>query len=179
MAKPIKKRPDHAQRAKKGNVTPLKSKRDQGFEIDFEPIKQSKQRRRTAATEAKITPANAGPEVLTRLWTIIESRRNANPEISHSARLLGRGVQRIAQKLGEEAVECLVEVTTGNRLGVISESADVLYHLLVAWVSAGISPDEVWRELAQRERVSRLSGGDEMSVDRLVGSLQIGTTKIP
>jgi phosphoribosyl-ATP pyrophosphohydrolase len=117
--------------------------------------------------------------VLNRLWAIIESRRSANPEISHSARLLSKGTQRVAQKLGEESVECLLELIGGNRTGLIGESADVLYHLLVAWVSAGIRPEEVWRELERRERVSRLSGAEDVSLKRLVGTIQLGTTKIP
>ncbi|HEY0183346.1 MAG TPA: phosphoribosyl-ATP diphosphatase [Rhodopila sp.] len=117
--------------------------------------------------------------MLDRLWAIIDSRRDADPEISHSARLLSRGTQRIAQKLGEEAVECLLELTAGNRLGLISESADVLYHLLVAWVSADVRPEEIWRELEQREKVSHLSEGNGIPLKRLLGSVQIGTTKIP
>ena len=122
---------------------------------------------------------HASPEVLNRLWLLIDSRKGADPELSHSARLLARGTPRVAQKLGEEAIECIVELSTGSRLGLIGESADVLYHLLVAWVSAGIRPEEVWRELEQREKVSYLSEGDDVAFKRLLGSVQIGTTKIP
>ncbi len=117
--------------------------------------------------------------MLNRLWTIIDSRRGADPELSHSARLLSKGAQRVAQKFGEEVIECIVELSTGNRRGVISESADVLYHLLVAWVSAGIMPEEVWRELEQREKVSYLSEGQDVALKRLLGSVRVGTTKIP
>jgi phosphoribosyl-ATP pyrophosphohydrolase len=120
----------------------------------------------------------ASPEVLNRLWEIIESRKSADPDVSHSARLLARGTARVAQKLGEEAVECLIEAITGNRVGLIGESADVLYHLLVTWVDAGIRPEEVWQELQQRERVSHLTEGDD-TPKRLLGSMQIGTSKIP
>ncbi len=62
---------------------------------------------------------------------------------------------------------------------MIGESAGVLYHLLVAWVSASIRPEEVWHELEQRERVSYLSEGNDMPLKRLLGSVQVGTTKIP
>jgi phosphoribosyl-ATP pyrophosphohydrolase len=121
----------------------------------------------------------AKPDVLNRLWTIIESRKHADPDVSHSARLLARGTARVAQKLGEEAVECLIEAMTGNRTGLIGESADVLYHLLVVWVDAGVRPEEVWQELQQRERVSHLTEGTDVPLKRLLGSVQIGTSKIP
>jgi phosphoribosyl-ATP pyrophosphohydrolase len=110
---------------------------------------------------------------------IIDSRKRADPDVSHSARLLARGTARVAQKLGEEAVECLIEAVAGNREGLIGESADLLYHLLVTWVDAGIQPEEVWHELQQRERVSHLSESDNVTLKRLIGSVQIGTTKIP
>ena len=67
------------------------------------------------------------------------SRKNADPAISHSARLLARGTAKIAQKFGEEAVECLIEAVGGHRTALIGESADVLYHLLVLWVDAGVA----------------------------------------
>ncbi len=117
--------------------------------------------------------------MLNRLWTIIDSRRRADAEVSHSARLLAKGKQRVAQKLGEEAVECILELTAGNRAGLVSESADVLYHLLVAWVSTNIKPEEVWFELERREKVSQLSEGRNVPLKRLLGSVQIGTSKIP
>ena len=122
---------------------------------------------------------HASPEVLNRLWLLIDSRKGADPELSHSARLLAKGTPRVAQKLGEEAIECIVELSTGSRAGLIGESADVLYHLLVAWVSEGIRPEEVWHELEQREKVSYLSEGGDVALRRLLGSVQIGTTKIP
>jgi phosphoribosyl-ATP pyrophosphohydrolase len=121
----------------------------------------------------------ASPEVLNRLWTIVETRKRADPGVSHSARLLARGTARMAQKLGEEAIECLIEAMAGNRVGLIGESADVLYHLIITWVHAGVRPEEVWQELEQRERVSYLTGGMDIPLKRLLGSGQIGTSKIP
>jgi phosphoribosyl-ATP pyrophosphohydrolase len=99
----------------------------------------------------------ASASVLDRLWTVIETRRSADPEVSHSARLLSRGTAKVAQKFGEEAVECLIEATRGNPEGVVAESADVLYHLLVLWVDAGIRPEHVWAELQRREGVSGIA----------------------
>ena len=79
--------------------------------------------------------------VLDRLWGVVMSRREADPNTSHSARLLARGTTKVAQKFGEEAVECLIEAVAGNRPALIAESADVLYHLLVMWVNAGVRAD--------------------------------------
>jgi phosphoribosyl-ATP pyrophosphohydrolase len=72
----------------------------------------------------------------------------------------------------------LIEAVTGNRVGLIGESADVLYHLLVTWVDAGIRPEEVWQELQQRERVRYLTEGSDIRLKRL-GGVQIGRSKIP
>jgi phosphoribosyl-ATP pyrophosphohydrolase len=103
-------------------------------------------------------PLNApDARVLDRLWGIVLTRKDASPEISHSARLLARGTAKIAQKFGEEAVECLIEAVGGHRTPLISESADVLYHLLVMWVDAGVRPEEVWAELARRQGISGIA----------------------
>jgi phosphoribosyl-ATP pyrophosphohydrolase len=99
-------------------------------------------------------PGAASAEVLERLWDVVTSRRDADPATSHSARLLSRGTAKVAQKLGEEAVECVIEAVAGNRAALIAESADVLYHLIVVWVDAGIRAEEVWRELERREGIS-------------------------
>jgi phosphoribosyl-ATP pyrophosphohydrolase len=90
-------------------------------------------------------------DVLDRLFAVIESRRGGDTSQSYTARLLAEGADRIAQKLGEEAVETVIAGATGNRAGVITESADLLYHLLVLWAASGVAPSEVWAELAGRE----------------------------
>ncbi len=100
---------------------------------------------------------STGSIVLDRLWEVVESRRDADPAMSHSARLLGRGTAKVAQKFGEEAVECLIEAVAGNRAALIAESADVLYHLVVLWVDAGLRPGEIWVELERREGVSGIA----------------------
>jgi len=96
--------------------------------------------------------------VLDRLHAVILSRKETGDTAnSHSARLLARGTAKVAQKFGEEAVECLIEAVRGDRHALIGESADVLYHLLVLWVNAGISPGEIWTELQRREGVSGIA----------------------
>ncbi len=95
--------------------------------------------------------------VLDRLHAVVLERRSADPAVSHSARLLSRGTAKIAQKFGEEAVECLIEAVARNPAAVITESADVLYHLLVLWADAGVAPATVWAELTRREGVSGIA----------------------
>lgn len=102
-------------------------------------------------------PATSDARVLDSLCATILSRRDADPSVSHSARLLSRGTAKVAQKFGEEAVECVIEAVAGNRDALIAESADVLYHLLVMWVAAGLGPEEVWAELKRREGVSGIA----------------------
>jgi phosphoribosyl-ATP pyrophosphohydrolase len=117
-------------------------------------------------------------EVLDRLWNVVFSRRDADPAISHSARLMSRGTAKVAQKFGEEAVECLIEAVSGNRQALIGESADVLYHLIVIWVNAGIRPDEIWAELQRREGISGIA--EKASRARsLPMAFGVNTTKIP
>jgi len=91
---------------------------------------------------------------LARLWQVIDSRRNADPAVSYTARLLARGRAKVAQKFGEEAVEAVIESVTGDRDALTRESADVLYHLLVLWAAAGLDPDDIAAELTRREGVS-------------------------
>ena len=91
-----------------------------------------------------------------RLFAIVESRKGAAAETSYTASLLKAGVSRCAKKFGEESVEAALAAATGDTAGTVAESADVLYHLLVMWVAAGISPSEVYAALAKREGQSGL-----------------------
>ena len=88
---------------------------------------------------------------LDELYAVIESRRGADPESSNTARLFERGVPKIAQKLGEEAVETLIEAVRGQHEELAAESADLLYHLLVLWAACGLKPERVWQALAERK----------------------------
>jgi phosphoribosyl-ATP pyrophosphohydrolase len=95
--------------------------------------------------------------VLERLFRILESRKTADPASSYTAQLLESGAERVAQKLGEEALETALAAAAGRRESVIGESADLLYHLLVLWISTGVSPAEVWAELERREGTSGIA----------------------
>ena len=96
-------------------------------------------------------------QALERLWRVIESRRGADPDTSYTARLFARGNAKIAQKLGEEAVEAVIEGVRGDRAALIGESADLFYHLLVLWAALGVSPADVAGELARREGTSGIA----------------------
>ena len=132
-----------------------------------------------AAKSSTITmpPPMDGPDarVLDRLWSTVLSRKDADPSESHSARLLSRGTAKIAQKFGEEAVECLIEAVSGQRSALISESADVLYHLLVMWVDAGLRPEQIWAELSRREGMSGIA--EKAARKPVLAAFK--TTKIP
>ncbi|MBO4643635.1 MAG: phosphoribosyl-ATP diphosphatase [Alphaproteobacteria bacterium] len=96
-------------------------------------------------------------EVLERLFLTIESRRGANPQTSYTAKLFSKGTPRIAQKVGEEAVETVIAAVAKDKEHVISESTDLLYHLCVLWADAGVRPADVFQTLEKREGVSGIA----------------------
>ena len=104
--------------------------------------------------------------VLDRLYEVILSRRGADPERSHTARLFQKGTPKIAQKLGEEAVETVIAGLGGKREELAAESADLIFHLLVLWAARDLAPEEVWRELERRRAIS----GIEEKASRKGGS---------
>jgi phosphoribosyl-ATP pyrophosphohydrolase len=85
------------------------------------------------------------------LYNAVQDRRMADPSTSRTAKLLSLGRKKMAQKLGEEATEVVIEAVKGDRRGVIEESADVLYHLVVLWSDLGIKPADIWAELDRRQ----------------------------
>ncbi|MBL6932953.1 MAG: phosphoribosyl-ATP diphosphatase [Rhodospirillales bacterium] len=93
-------------------------------------------------------------DVLERLFDTIKSRHGDDPETSYTAKLFSRGRGEIARKLGEEATETIVASLDETEEKVVSESADLLYHLLVLWADTGVEPAHVWAELARREGTS-------------------------
>ena len=141
-------------------------------------VKVSGKSKKTRIGTASVQPVESDAVVLDRLFAVVESRRHADPTVSHSARLLSRGPAKVAQKFGEEAVECLIEATLGNPQALVAESADVLYHLLVLWVSCGVRPAEVWSELIRREGISGIAEKAARAGPVVVQN-NPGTSKIP
>ena len=88
-----------------------------------------------------------------RLHEAVVAARHGDPASSRTARLLRSGRSKMAKKLAEEAIEVVIDAMHGNRDAVVRESADLLYNLVVLWVSAGIAPKEIWKEMERRERL--------------------------
>jgi phosphoribosyl-ATP pyrophosphohydrolase len=97
---------------------------------------------------------DADSAVLDRLFAVIEARRAADAGTSYTAQLFAAGRAKIAQKLGEEAVETVIAGAAGDAAQTTRESADLLYHLLVLWAATGVAPADVWAELHRREGIS-------------------------
>jgi phosphoribosyl-ATP pyrophosphohydrolase len=88
-----------------------------------------------------------------RLYEAVIAVRGSDPTKSRTARLLRSGRAKIAKKLGEEAVEVVIDAMHGQTEAVVRESADLLYNLVVLWVHTGVSPDDVWAEMRRREQM--------------------------
>src|SRR5271156_2716554 len=90
---------------------------------------------------------------ISRLYQAAHACRHDDPSTSRTARLLRSGRSKMAKKLAEEAVEVVIEALNRDRGAVVRESADLLYNLVVLWVSSGIRPEDVWKEMDRRERL--------------------------
>ncbi|HEU4651279.1 MAG TPA: phosphoribosyl-ATP diphosphatase [Croceibacterium sp.] len=96
-------------------------------------------------------------DTLARLERTIAERREASPDDSYVASLTARGLPVIARKLGEEATEAIVAALTGDDDELVSEAADVLFHLLLMLAQKGIPLSAVLGELERREGTSGLA----------------------
>jgi phosphoribosyl-ATP pyrophosphohydrolase len=94
---------------------------------------------------------------LIRLTETIRARRGRDPESSYVARLFAKGRERIAQKVGEEAVEAVIAATRGDAQALKGEAADLIFHLAVLLDSMGLDFEDVLKELERREGVSGLA----------------------
>ena len=93
---------------------------------------------------------------LARLEATIAARRAADPETSYVAKLSARGTAKIAQKVGEEAVEAVIAAMADDRAGLVGESADLLFHLLLLLADKGVALSDITAELDRREGVGGL-----------------------
>lgn len=96
--------------------------------------------------------SDPGGHPLSRLAATIARRARERPDSSYTVKLLDRGVAKIAQKVGEEAVETVVAATAEDGPRLAAETADLLYHLLVLLQMRGVPLEQVWSELERRER---------------------------
>ena len=93
-------------------------------------------------------------QILDLLYATVAGRKGSDPEKSYTAKLFAKGRKKIAQKLGEEAVETVIAALVESPENVVGESADLLYHLSVLWAEVGVTPEQVWTELAKRQGIS-------------------------
>ena len=99
----------------------------------------------------------AEPGTLARLEATIAARRGADPDSSYVAKLHARGLGKITQKLGEEAVETVIAALSGDRKELVGEAADLLVHLLVLLAAKDVPLAEVLAELDRREGTSGIA----------------------
>jgi phosphoribosyl-ATP pyrophosphohydrolase len=84
------------------------------------------------------------------LFNRLGNKVNIDPNVSYTAKLINEP-ELLAKKIGEETTELIIDFIKKNKKGIIHESADVIYHLLVLWVAANIHPKDVWAELSNRQ----------------------------
>ena len=96
--------------------------------------------------------SDEGSGILEELFAVIKDRQDAMPEGSYTAKLLQEGVDRIAQKVIEEAGETAIAAVQRDESALPREMADILYHSLVLLAASGLSPSDVWDELRNRRR---------------------------
>ncbi len=90
---------------------------------------------------------------INRLFQAALACRHDDPSTSRTARLLRSGRSKMAKKLAEEAIEVVIDAMHGDRDAVVKESADLIYNLVILWISAGIRPEDVWKDMDRRERL--------------------------
>jgi phosphoribosyl-ATP pyrophosphohydrolase len=92
--------------------------------------------------------------ILCQLAQTIRERKSADPATSYVAKRFAKGRAKIAQKVGEEGVELALALVLDDKPEIIKESADLLFHILIALEDAGLSLEEVMAELRRREGIS-------------------------
>jgi phosphoribosyl-ATP pyrophosphohydrolase len=116
---------------------------------------------------------------LERLYLAVLAARDLDPVTSRTARLFQRGPSKMAKKLAEEAIEVVIDAVNGNSEAVIRESADLLYNLTVLWASAGVRPEDVWREMERREDLLGIAEKLPKSALKLPKAPQAGAVRRP
>jgi phosphoribosyl-ATP pyrophosphohydrolase len=91
------------------------------------------------------------------LLETIRQRRGGDPALSYVAKLTAKGRAKLAQKLGEEAVETVIAAVADDRDGMIGEAADLMFHLALLLADMGLSFDDIRAELARREGLSGIA----------------------
>ena len=95
-------------------------------------------------------------DILEDLFQTIEARKGSDPAQSYVASLFDKGTEKIAQKVGEESTETIIEAIKKDKEKLVQESADLLFHLMVLWSDAGLKPNDIFEVLQKREGLSGL-----------------------
>ena len=90
---------------------------------------------------------------LEELFNKLNSKANENSSISYTAKLMDEP-ELLAKKIGEETTELIIDFIKKNKKGIVHESADLIYHLLVLWISVNVKPQDIWKELSNRKNQS-------------------------
>lgn len=107
-------------------------------------------------------PHDVSDDTINQLFDIIEQRKNADAKDSYVASLHAEGTAKIAQKVGEEAVETCIEALQNNKEKLAEELADLLFHLMVLWSNQGLKPNDITSVLEGRMGI----GGHEEKANR-------------
>jgi phosphoribosyl-ATP pyrophosphohydrolase len=94
---------------------------------------------------------------LTKLFEALADQGSGQVHNARTAKLLSSGLAKMSQKLVEEAAEVAIDAVRERHEGVVNESADLLYHLVVLWFALGIDPATVWAEMSRREQLFGLA----------------------
>ena len=92
-------------------------------------------------------------QIINDLYYMLLKKKNSSEEKSYTSSLL-KNPDLLAKKIGEEASELIIDFIKRNKEGVIKESSDLLYHLLVIWIFVDVKPEEIWNELSSRKLMS-------------------------
>ena len=89
-------------------------------------------------------------QIIKELYNVLKQRKKSSEERSYTSHLI-KNPELLAKKIGEESSELIIDFIKRNKQGTIKESVDLIYHVLVVWVSLGIDPSEIWKELSSRK----------------------------
>ena len=101
----------------------------------------------------EIVNSRMNDQFIKELFSLLKERAKTIDNTSYTSQLINNP-DLLAKKLGEESAELIIDFIKQNKDGIINESADLLYHILVIWISADVDPQEVWNELSKRQSQS-------------------------
>ena len=100
-------------------------------------------------------------QTIKELYSVLKQRKKSSEGQSYTSHLI-KNPELLAKKIGEEASELIIDFLKKNEQGVVKESADLIYHILVIWVFLDINPQDIWNELSSR----KLKSGIQEKKDR-------------